>query len=742
MSLDGNFEFRQKDYIAEDVVEECMTEYSIDVAAQKVVSAIDGLKSGYRRILWSVRNQDKKIGLNTFVGKVISIHPVGDRSINDSCIRSMQEHSLGIPLLEGQGNTGSYDNEDSGANRYLKVAIHPFAKDLYFEGVNLRTIPMKETEDFMDIEPIYLISRLPATLLMYALTIGSGFKSETFPINIDNVCTLVQRYVEHQVKNPGAQMNYEGMEHLIVPDFPIKNTIRNFNEIITSFKKKEYSPQIVVEGLFDVSPGRIVLRTSPFSVPFETIEDKLRKLLADKKSWISDLYNGFSNLVSCSTEGALSITFKRGVDVFDVANKLQAELGITKGLRAIPKFVNRNGGLITLTPFQLLELWYKVRKSSVIAGIKSDQVQNIRQIIERQTKLLVHDRLDEVFTILRDKNLNQDQVVEKLENEFDLSRFRARILINTPIISANTNTRDKIEEEIDILEKKAIQLKESLKSSDDVIYRDAEYFKKKYGKPRRTKISQYLGYVCISGKYIHMVDTVDEAKTILNNFPDSTVHMYPDRRGIFDTTHVIYGGNLTKIGMTLPPRITCGERIVYIPSSKPKTVCITKETASIAEGVIYPNDGSTTHYVGDKFTGIFSDGEVQCMSSRDLKVRKGQGKRGTKSSLMYVIPSQYGEVVLVHMNKIDPTSITLSRINKEIKKIPLSLMDETEFLGIIPVLYQEGLLFNLPDWVSGTAKYISIPNPQKLISKIDTNITVTISRKSVRDYDLRTAILL
>lgn len=734
----SDLDFQSKDYTAENIIIETMTDFGIAVAADKVASYIDGLKAGYRRILWAARDQLTYTVLSQFYGKVLENHPVGDKSITDACIRSMQDYSIGMALLDGHGNAGSYDSDDAGAPRYLKVKLGAFAKDVYFEGVNLKTIPVRETENFMGIEPVHLIPRLPMSLILYSHTLGTGFKTESFPRNLENVCILVEKFLD--AKSQGKPFEIEKYAQLLLPDFPIMNTIRDAEQVVAEYRKGKHSPPMTVEGRYDLTPTTMVIRTSPFCRPFPRVTDRLISMLKDKKSWLYDLVTGYENLSSTDTEGALSITIKRTADIFDVAYRLARELELTKVMRERPMFVARNGGLAMLSPQRLIDLWYKIRRESVISGIRYDQIALTQQIIERRTKLLVADRWEEVQRIVRDRSLGYEGIISTLMDTFDLSQMQSKILANTPIIAGNVQTRAAIQDEIEAAELKAVQLKNSHQDTESVIFRDIEYFRKKYRRPRRTRIDPYMGYVCIKEKDIHQFESIDECKTILKNFPDSQVHMYLDPDKLHPRTYVANGG-VSKTRDTVLPRIFRGERVLELPvNSKVFTVCITDENASIANEIVLPKDG-VGMIVGDKFTGIFSDGTVDRMTYRDLVQRRGSGKRGTRSDLSYVIPAQIGDCVLFHMNKLDETSLNVSLINADTKKIPMSLMERTEFLGIVPLRAKTQWLLNLPKWSTGSYKFVVIENISKVIGD-KTNVVIKLGRKMSRDYDLGTAIVL
>ena len=55
------------------------------------------------------------------VGDVIGkYHPHGDQSVYDALVRLVQDFSMSVPLISGQGNFGSIDGDNAAAMRYTE----------------------------------------------------------------------------------------------------------------------------------------------------------------------------------------------------------------------------------------------------------------------------------------------------------------------------------------------------------------------------------------------------------------------------------------------------------------------------------------------------------------------------------------------------------------------------------------------------------------------------------------------
>ena len=84
------------------------------IVARALPDARDGLKPVHRRILYSMHEQghlpDRKyVKSARVVGDVMGkYHPHGDSAIYDALVRMAQDFSMRLPLIDGQGNFGSF----------------------------------------------------------------------------------------------------------------------------------------------------------------------------------------------------------------------------------------------------------------------------------------------------------------------------------------------------------------------------------------------------------------------------------------------------------------------------------------------------------------------------------------------------------------------------------------------------------------------------------------------------------
>ena len=108
-----------------DEMEKSYIDYAMSVIVARALPSVeDGLKPVHRRILYAMHLMGLKPGSQTrkcarIVGDTMGkFHPHGDMAIYDALVRMAQDFSLRYPLVHGQGNFGSVDNDPPAASRY------------------------------------------------------------------------------------------------------------------------------------------------------------------------------------------------------------------------------------------------------------------------------------------------------------------------------------------------------------------------------------------------------------------------------------------------------------------------------------------------------------------------------------------------------------------------------------------------------------------------------------------------
>src|SRR5204863_9622255 len=115
-------------------------DYAMSVIVGRALPDVrDGLKPVHRRVLYSMWTNGNRAGrpyvkCARIVGDVMGkFHPHGDQAIYDTLVRMAQPFSLRYPLIDGQGNFGSVDDDPPAAQRYTEARLARLAEEMLRE---------------------------------------------------------------------------------------------------------------------------------------------------------------------------------------------------------------------------------------------------------------------------------------------------------------------------------------------------------------------------------------------------------------------------------------------------------------------------------------------------------------------------------------------------------------------------------------------------------------------------------
>ena len=99
------------------------------------------------------------------VGDVIGkYHPHGDQSVYDALVRMVQDFSMSLPLVQGQGNFGSIDGDPAAAMRYTETRLSKVSQFL-IDDIEKDTVSYKSNYDETEKEPTVLPAQYPNLLV-------------------------------------------------------------------------------------------------------------------------------------------------------------------------------------------------------------------------------------------------------------------------------------------------------------------------------------------------------------------------------------------------------------------------------------------------------------------------------------------------------------------------------------------------------------------------------------------------
>src|SRR5437016_791767 len=172
-------------------LEEEMRSAYLDYAMSVIVGralpdARDGLKPVHRRVLFAMSEAGLQPGRSRakssrIVGDVLGkYHPHGDAPVYDTLVRLAQDFSMRYPLVDGQGNFGSIDDDPAAAMRYTEARLDRLATEL-LRDIDADTVEFGPNYDESQREPLVLPARFPNLLVNGATGIAVGMATNIPP---------------------------------------------------------------------------------------------------------------------------------------------------------------------------------------------------------------------------------------------------------------------------------------------------------------------------------------------------------------------------------------------------------------------------------------------------------------------------------------------------------------------------------------------------------------------------------
>src|SRR5918912_475897 len=212
-------------------------DYAMSVIVRRALPDVrDGLKPVHRRVLLSMNEMGlqpnrRYVKCSRIVGDVMGkYHPHGDSAIYDTLVRLAQEFSLRNPLVDGQGNFGSIDDDPAAAMRYTEARLAPLARemlrDLDEDTVDFTPNYSNETQ-----EPTVLPARFPNLLVNGSSGIAVGMATNIPPHNLREAIAATVAYIDDpNITNDGR------MQHMKGPDFPTGGVILGLGGIREAYE--------------------------------------------------------------------------------------------------------------------------------------------------------------------------------------------------------------------------------------------------------------------------------------------------------------------------------------------------------------------------------------------------------------------------------------------------------------------------------------------------------------------------
>ena len=485
--------------------------YAMSVIVSRALPDIrDGLKPVHRRILYAMykggydwSKQFRKSA--RIVGDVIGkYHPHGDQSVYDALVRMVQDFSMSLPLVEGQGNFGSIDGDPAAAMRYTETRLSKVSQFL-IDDIEKNTIDFKSNYDETEKEPSVLPAQYPNLLVNGAGGIAVGMATSIPPHNLGEIIDGTLALIENKDITVKQLMKF-----IPGPDFPTGGVIIGKDMIKEGYTKGRGSfkvrGQISIEQMKN-GRERLVITSIPYQVNKSVLNERIAQLVREKKiEGIRDIRD------ESNREGIrVSIDLRTGVEPETVKRQLYKNTQIESSF-GFNTLAIVEGKPITCNLKDFLSHFLNFRESVVIKKTKFDLNK-----AEERAHILIGlsvsvENLDKVIKIIRssknpeeakssllkikwkiNKSLKMINLIENKTSKgmYSLSEIQVNSILELRLQKLTALGINEIEIEIKKLSeliKKYKKIISSKKELLNVISNELNDIKEKFSVKRRTDI--------------------------------------------------------------------------------------------------------------------------------------------------------------------------------------------------------------------------------------------------------------
>ena len=473
-------------------------DYAMSVIVGRALPDVrDGLKPVHRRVLYAMHD----LGLQPnrayrkcafIVGEVMGkYHPHGDSAIYETLVRMAQDFALRYPLVDGQGNFGSIDDDPAAAMRYTEARLGALATEM-LRDIDADTVDFGPNYDESTREPVLLPARFPNLLVNGATGIAVGMATNIPPHNLREVIGAVNAYIDD------PEIDMKGlMKYVKGPDFPGGGTIMGTQGIRDAYRSGRGSVRVRAKAHVEPMKGgkeAIIVTELPFMVKKGGeggLIAKIADLVRDKK------INGISDLrdESDRTGMRLVIELKRGGDPAQVVlNQLYKRTAMQQAF-GINMVALVDGVPKTLSLREMVEQYVGHQKEVITRRTQHQLARAEARAHILEGLLIALKNLDAVIKLIRGSK-DPDTARDALIKKFKLSRAQAQAILDMRLQRLTALEAGKIREEHKELTKLIKELRAILADEKKVLGLVKTELKEvgdRYGDDRRTQITASEG---------------------------------------------------------------------------------------------------------------------------------------------------------------------------------------------------------------------------------------------------------
>jgi DNA gyrase subunit A len=343
-------------------------------------------------------------------------------------VRMGQDFAMRHPLIDGQGNFGSIDNDPAAAMRYTEARLARLATEM-LRDIDQDTVDFTPNYDESRMEPLVLPARFPNLLVNGSSGIAVGMATNIPPHNLRESIDAVIAFIDDpEIDVPGL------MKHIKGPDFPTGGIIAGRDGI---------------REAYETGRGRIVVKGR---VHVEQLKGGKAAIIVDEMPYQvtkGDGRNDGSGLIKKIAEAVHKGRIKEIADLRDESDKsgirLVIELKRGENHQIALNKIYKHTSLQTTFGANMVALVDGVPRTLGLVPLIKNYVDHQRDVVVRRAKNELRERedrlhileglltaiqnLDRVIELIRGSR-DADTARDGLMSEFDLTRIQAQAILD------------------------------------------------------------------------------------------------------------------------------------------------------------------------------------------------------------------------------------------------------------------------------------------------------------------------
>lgn len=461
--------------------------YAEEVLTDRAIPAAeDGLLSAQRKILWTMEsylkmdNKSKTKKCNAIIGSTLATSYFhGDIACYGVLRKMAQEFLMRYPLVTGQGQLGTQENNDMFSfSRYTEAKPSKFT-DLMMNDFSKNVVPTKETYNGEFQEPIILPSLFPNAICNGRQAIGISMAHNSAPHNLTEVCNAAIALIEK-----GDLTIDEVLSYIPGPDFPLGGTVLNIKDVRAAFASGKSNVSLKIQGDYEID-GQDIIFTS---IPYRTYRNKIKEQIEKNIDVLSELIDDFDDESNIG-QNKLVFHVKDGVSVSKALNKLFLLTDLQSTLSYNMNYIV-NGTPKLCSMVDLLHAYINHQEDVLVNATTFDKEKAEARAHILEGLIAAVDKIDEVIALIK-QSAGRTDARTKLIDFLSVDEVQANAVLDMKLGKLTRIDKEELVNELKEKKEfiaKCIQILTDKEVRNKVLISKITQLRDTYGDARRTKL--------------------------------------------------------------------------------------------------------------------------------------------------------------------------------------------------------------------------------------------------------------